>query len=68
MFQSEAVKVRLAGLTEPSLGSVLVTGITTLADGWRGNATVKVAAPPASVSVPSRAPTTGAPSSSRIVR
>ena len=46
------VKVRLAGLTVPSVVSLEVTPILTLAVGCELSTTVKVAVPPASVVFP----------------
>src|SRR5215213_9566237 len=52
MFQLAAVKMSVAGLTLPSVGSLLLRPIVTFAVGWLSNLTVKVAVPPASLVSP----------------
>ena len=50
-FQFAVVKVRLAGLTVPSVVSLELSPMVTSAVGWVFSTTVKVAVPPASVVV-----------------
>ena len=50
-FQFAVVKVRLAGLTVPSVVSLELSAIVTSAVGWVLSTTVNVAVPPASVVV-----------------
>ena len=50
-FQFVAVNVRLGGLTAPSVVSLLLSGIMTLAVGWLFSDTLKVTLPPASLVV-----------------
>ena len=49
LFQSAVVKVRLAGLTVPSVVSLLDSAIVTVAGGCVFRTTVKLAVPPLSV-------------------
>ena len=48
-FQFAVVNVKPAGLTLPSVGSLLESPIVTSAVGWLASSTVNVAVPPASV-------------------
>ena len=51
VFQFAGVNVRLAGLTAPSVTSLVLRPMVTSAVGWVVSTTVNVAVPPASVVV-----------------